>query len=78
MEIKNIVILVVFVLGLVYMQFIQAQSVGEIINKHAEARGGKDKLNAIKSVYMEGIRQMMGNEITIKVTRVQGKLFRND
>ena len=62
MEIKNIVLLVIFILGLVYMQFIQAQSVDDIINKYVEARGGKEKLNAIKSLYMEGSREMMGNE----------------
>ncbi|MEO6454323.1 MAG: hypothetical protein ABIN97_09635, partial [Ginsengibacter sp.] len=78
MEIKNIVLLVIFVLGLVYMQLIQAQTVDEIINKYAEARGGKNKLNSITSVYMEGSRQMMGNKVAIKVTKVQGKLYRND
>ena len=38
----------------------------------------KEKLNSITSVYMEGARQMMGNEVPVKVTMVQGKLFRND
>jgi hypothetical protein len=75
---KNIVLLVVFVLGLVFMQFVSAQSVDDVINKYVEARGGKDKLNAIKSLYMEGSRQMMGNEILVKVSTVQGKLFRTD
>lgn len=78
METKNIVLIVVFIFGLVYMQFIRAQTVDEIINRHAEARGGKAKLKAITSVYMEGIRQMMGSEVAIKVTKVQGKLYRND
>lgn len=65
-------------LGIVFMQFVQAQSVDDIINKYIEARGGKDKLMAITSLYMEGSRQMMGNEVTVKVTTVQGKLFRTD
>lgn len=65
-------------LGMVYMQFIQAQSVDEIINKYVEARGGEDKLKAVTSLYMEGSRQMMGNDIAVKVTKVQGKLFRTD
>ena len=60
------------------MQFVQAQSVDDIINKYIEARGGKDKLNAMKSVYMEGSRQMMGNEVMVKVTMVQDKLYRTD
>lgn len=75
---KNIVLLVVFVLGIVFMQFAQGQSVDEIINKYIDARGGKDKLDAIQSLYMEGARQMMGNEVAVKVTIVQGKLYRND
>ncbi|MDB5223738.1 MAG: signal peptide protein [Chitinophagaceae bacterium] len=75
---KNIVLLVVFVLGIVFMQFVQAQSVDDIINKYIDARGGKDKLKAIQSLYMEGSRQMMGNEVLVKVTTVQGKLFRTD
>ena len=78
MEIKNIVLLVIFILGLVYMQLLQAKPVDEIINKYADARGGKQKLNLINSLYMEGSRKMMGSEIVIMVTKVQGKLYRND
>lgn len=78
MEVKNIVLLVVFILGIVFMQFAQAQSIDDVINKYIEAKGGKEKLNAIKSVYMEGSREMMGSEVMVKVTMVQGKLFRND
>ncbi len=78
MEVKNIVLLVIFMLGFVFMQFAQAQSVDDIINKYIDAKGGKDKLNAIKSVYMEGSREMMGSEVAVKVTTVQGLLFRND
>lgn len=78
MEIKNIVLLVVFIIGVVFMQFVKAQSVDDVINKYIEARGGKDKLNAIQSLYMEGTRQMMGTDVLVKVTTVQGKLFRTD
>jgi hypothetical protein len=60
------------------MQLIQAQTVDEIINKYVDARGGLEKLKAIKSLYMEGSRQMMGNEVPVKVIIVQDKLFRND
>jgi hypothetical protein len=50
----------------------------DIFSKNIEARGGKEKLKAIKSLYMEGSRQMMGNEVPVKVTIVQDKLYRND
>jgi hypothetical protein len=78
MEIKNIILLVIFISGLVFMQLIQAQNVDEIIEKYAEARGGRIELNSIKSLYMEGIREMMGNEVIIKITKVQDKLLRKD
>ena len=75
---KNIVLLVLFVLGLLFMQFVNAQTVDDIINKYVDARGGKDKMAAVTSVYMEGSRQMMGNEVLVKATTVQGKLYRTD
>ena len=60
------------------MQFVQGQTVDDVINKYIDARGGLEKLKAIKSIYMEGSRQMMGNEVPVKVVIVQDKLFRND
>lgn len=75
---KNIVLLVIFILGIVLMQYIQAQSVDDIINKYLKARGGKDKLDAIRSIYMEGQREMMGSKLPVKVTIVRDKLSRTD
>jgi hypothetical protein len=64
--------------GLVLVQFAQGQTVDELLDKYAAARGGLDKLSGIKSIYMEGARQMMGNEVTVKVTKEQGKLSRTE
>jgi hypothetical protein len=75
---KDIVLLVIFMLGVVILEYAQGQSVDDIINKYIDGRGGKDKLSAIKSVYMQGSRKMMGIEVSVKVTIVQGKLLRND
>ena len=75
---KNIVLFVVFILALVFVQFANGQSVDDIINQYITARGGKDKLLAIKSLYLEGTRQMNGNEVDLKVTKVDGKLNRVD
>lgn len=75
---KNIVLFVVFILALVLVQFVNGQSVDDIIDQYITARGGKDKLAAIKSLYLEGTRQMMGNEVGVKVTKVDGKLNRVD
>lgn len=69
-----------FILLLVIAQYVQAQSqsVDEIIDKHLEARGGKDNILAITSVVMEGMRQVDGNDIEFVLTKVQGKLSRTD
>jgi len=76
---KNVLIVVFFIIGLVlFVQFVQAQTVDEIINKYMDARGGKDRLMALNSLYMEGSKQMMGNEIPIKIIKVQGKLARTE
>src|SRR5450432_720023 len=75
---KNIVLFVVFILALVFAQFANAQSLDEVINQYIIARGGKEKLSSIKSIYFEGTRQMMGNEVQVKVTKVDGKLNRVD
>src|SRR5450432_1507363 len=75
---KNIVLFVVFILALVFAQFANAQSLDEVINQYIIARGGKEKLSSIQSVYFEGTRQMMGNEVQVKVTKVDGKLNRVD
>ena len=75
---KNIVLLVIFVLGIVLLQYVQSHSVDEIIRKYLDARGGLPKLNAIRSIYMEGSRALMGTQIPVKVTIVQNKLYRND
>ncbi len=75
---KNIVLFVLFILALVFIQFVSAQSVEDIINNYVAARGGIDKLNSIQSIYFEGTREMMGSEVQVKVTKVNGKLFRTD
>ena len=75
---RNIVLFGLLVLFLVAAQFASGQTVDEIIEKYEKARGGKDKLLSIKSIYMEGSREMMGNEVTVKVTKEQGKLSRTE
>src|ERR1700730_998811 len=58
---------------------LQAQTVDEVINNYVDALGGKDKLNSIKTLYMEGVTVMQnGNEITAKVYKEQNKLSRRD
>ena len=57
----------------------QAQTADEVIAKYIDAMGGKEKLQSIKSVYMEGVAVMSnGMEIDTKTWRVKDKLYRQE
>ena len=75
---RNIMIFGLLVMLLVAAQFASGQTVDEVINKYVDATGGKNKLDSIKSIYMEGTSEMMGNELTVRVTKEQGKLSRTE
>ncbi len=47
-----------------------AQTVDEIVDKHVEAMGGKEKLTSLKSVRTEATMSVQGMEIPIVTTRV--------
>jgi len=66
------------VVALVFAQFAQAQTVDDVLDKYMAAMGGKDKLLSITSVFMQGVSEANGNEITNTTWKVQEKLFRND
>lgn len=55
-----------------------AQTVDEIINKHVEAIGGKDKLNNMKSLYIESDMEVMGNQATSTITTLFGTGSRSE
>ncbi len=55
---------------------IRAQTVDEIVNKYVDAIGGKDKLDQVKTVYIENNIQVMGNEGLSTTSIVNGKGFR--
>jgi hypothetical protein len=57
---------------------VHAQTADEIINKHIEATGGKEKLAAINSVKMENVMHVMDNDAPNKVIIVNGKGYRNE
>ena len=52
------------------------QSVEEIIDKHIEAVGGKEKISQIKSLVCENTLSVQGNEIPSTLTVLNGKGFR--
>jgi outer membrane lipoprotein-sorting protein len=75
---KNLIILGLFILALVFAQFAQGQTVDEVINKHIAALGGKENLNKIQNVVMEGSLNLQGTEISLTLTQVHNKLNRQD
>lgn len=52
---------------------VQAQTVDEIVNKHIEAIGGKDKITGMKSLRIEADMEVMGNQATSTNTVLYGK-----
>jgi len=57
---------------------VYSQTVDEIISKHLDAVGGKDKLSGVTSVYMEGTMEVMGTSGTTKSTILNGKGSRSE
>ncbi|MBK8611538.1 MAG: hypothetical protein IPL84_16765 [Chitinophagaceae bacterium] len=75
---KNLIILGFLVLLLVLVQFAQAQTVDEVINKHIDALGGKENLNKVQNMVMEGSLSYQGTDVAMSFTQVDKKLYRQD
>lgn len=57
----------------------QAQTVDDIIAKYVAAIGGKEKLQTLSSIYMEGVSVgPNGMEITSQTYKVKNKLYRQE
>jgi hypothetical protein len=57
---------------------VYSQTVDEIISKHLDAVGGKEKLTGVTSVHMEGTVDVMGTSGTTKSTILNGKGSRTE
>jgi hypothetical protein len=55
-----------------------AQTVDEVINKHIEAIGGKEKLSQVKSIYIENSVDVMGSTAPQKEYLVDGKAYKTE
>jgi len=56
----------------------QAQTADEIITKHIEATGGKEKLAAINSIRLENTMNVMDNDAASTTVVVNGKGYRSE
>jgi len=74
MKITNYVLPAVIVLFSVSV--VQAQTVDEVIIKHIEAIGGKEKLSQVKSIYFENSMEVMGNQSPETEYLLDGKGFK--
>ena len=66
---RNLIIFGLFVMAMIVVQFAQAQTVDEIVDKNIAAMGGKEKLMSLKTVKMEGTMSVQGTDLTITNTR---------
>jgi uncharacterized membrane protein YkoI len=58
---------------------VQAQTAEEVIQKSLEATGGSDNWKNVKSLIMEAVAvNGNGQEITTKITKLQGKILRRE
>ena len=56
----------------------KAQTADDIINKHIDAIGGKDKISQIQTIVIDGSMQIMGNNNPYHTSIVNGKGFKNE
>src|SRR5688572_25822185 len=57
---------------------LNAQTVDEIISKHTQAIGGKEKLSQVKSLYTENSMEVMGTSAPQKEYLIEGKGFKSE
>lgn len=65
-------------LATVTVPALNAQTVDDVISKHVEAIGGKEKLSQVKSVYTENSMEVMGSSVSQKEYLLEGKGFKSE
>lgn len=72
---KSIKFLVLAV-AMITVSVLNAQTIDEIVTKHTQAIGGKEKLSQVKSVYTEHSVEVMGSSVTQKEYLIEGKGYK--
>jgi outer membrane lipoprotein-sorting protein len=72
---KTILVFALFVASTIVLN---AQTVDEVVNKHLAARGGAEKLRAVKTLSMENTLGAQGMEFENKMMVLVGKMMRSD
>lgn len=67
-----------FLLAIACFSAVKAQTADDIISKYVDATGGKDKLEQIKTVYINNTTAAMGNEGPSTTQIINGKAYRLD
>jgi predicted RNA-binding protein with PIN domain len=75
---KNLIVFGVFIILLILVQFAQAQTVDEVIEKHITAMGGKEKLATLNNFRMEGNLNYQGTDVSITITKLHSVGARTD
>jgi hypothetical protein len=76
-EMKSIKFLL-FAAATITISALNAQTVDEVINKHIDALGGKEKLSQVKSLYTENSVEVMGSSAPQKEYLIEGKGFKQE
>ena len=74
----KIIKLLFLALAAITTSALNAQTVDEIISKHIDAIGGKEKLSQVKSLYTENSMDVMGNSAPQKEYLIEGKGYKSE
>ncbi len=75
---RNLILFGLLIVLLLVVQFASAKTIDEVIENYERARGGRDKLAALKSILMEGTREMKGGKVAVRIIKEQDRLSRTE